>query len=185
MDTPQGWYQDPSEPTLLRWWDGTKWTSHTAPNQQYAPQPMTQTALPYGYSQTMSHESSPSSNGFVKAGSIIQIVSSALGFMLGVIMLLLGNEAEEMFPGVGLDAAIKVLGIVTATISVLVLVLGIMAFRGRKWAIVTSLVLYGLVFIQDAVPAVSSGNPADLIGAFPVLTVVTFVLLFVGLRKLD
>lgn len=100
-------------------------------------------------------------------------------------MLLLGNEAEEMFPGVGLDVAMKVLGVVTATISVLVLVLGIMAFRGRRWAIITSLVLYALAFTQNAMSAVSSGEFTDLISALPVLTVVTFVLLFVGLKKLD
>lgn len=31
-DTPQaGWYPDPSDPSLQRYWDGTKWTEHTAP----------------------------------------------------------------------------------------------------------------------------------------------------------
>ncbi len=27
------WYPDPSNPGLLRYWDGTQWTSHTAPAQ--------------------------------------------------------------------------------------------------------------------------------------------------------
>jgi Protein of unknown function (DUF2510) len=36
MDAPQrpptaGWYHDPQAPTLLRWWDGGQWTSHTRP----------------------------------------------------------------------------------------------------------------------------------------------------------
>lgn len=26
-----GWYADPSAPTQLRWWDGTKWTDQTQP----------------------------------------------------------------------------------------------------------------------------------------------------------
>lgn len=26
-----GWYHDPSDPALLRWWDGTQWTSNAAP----------------------------------------------------------------------------------------------------------------------------------------------------------
>lgn len=30
-NTPQGWYTDPHQPTQQRWWDGTQWTSHTAP----------------------------------------------------------------------------------------------------------------------------------------------------------
>jgi hypothetical protein len=27
---PAGWYQDPNDPTLLRYWAGTAWTTHTA-----------------------------------------------------------------------------------------------------------------------------------------------------------
>lgn len=29
--TPPGWYPDPNNATLQRWWDGTTWTEHTAP----------------------------------------------------------------------------------------------------------------------------------------------------------
>lgn len=50
---PSGWYDDPSNPDLLRYWDGVTWTSHTAPKksptasqstigqQQQQPQPPT------------------------------------------------------------------------------------------------------------------------------------------------
>jgi hypothetical protein len=31
MATPQGWYADPNDPTIVRWWDGQQWTSHTHP----------------------------------------------------------------------------------------------------------------------------------------------------------
>ncbi|MBV9792682.1 MAG: DUF2510 domain-containing protein [Actinobacteria bacterium] len=42
---PPGWYEDPvQQGTLLRWWDGTQWTVHTAPMVQ-APAPA-QPALP-------------------------------------------------------------------------------------------------------------------------------------------
>lgn len=27
----QGWYQDPRDPSLVRWWDGAGWTGHTQP----------------------------------------------------------------------------------------------------------------------------------------------------------
>lgn len=30
---PPGWYQDPQNPALQRWWDGHQWTSHTHPPQ--------------------------------------------------------------------------------------------------------------------------------------------------------
>jgi len=31
MTQPADWYADPSDPSLLRYWDGTAWTGHTAP----------------------------------------------------------------------------------------------------------------------------------------------------------
>lgn len=31
MTTPPGWYPDPGAPAQLRWWDGSRWTPHTAP----------------------------------------------------------------------------------------------------------------------------------------------------------
>jgi len=36
---PAGWYVDPSNPGLVRWWDGSQWTAHTspAPHQQASP----------------------------------------------------------------------------------------------------------------------------------------------------
>ena len=30
-ETPQGWYADPNQPAQQRWWDGARWTEHTAP----------------------------------------------------------------------------------------------------------------------------------------------------------
>jgi len=31
---PAGWYTDPNNSFLYRWWDGTAWTEHTAPAGQ-------------------------------------------------------------------------------------------------------------------------------------------------------
>ena len=30
---PSGWYDDPSNPDMLRYWDGVTWTNHTAPRK--------------------------------------------------------------------------------------------------------------------------------------------------------
>lgn len=30
---PSGWYDDPSNPEMLRYWDGVMWTNHTAPKK--------------------------------------------------------------------------------------------------------------------------------------------------------
>src|SRR4051812_30717449 len=30
---PSGWYDDPSNPEMLRYWDGVMWSSHTTPKK--------------------------------------------------------------------------------------------------------------------------------------------------------
>ena len=53
MTNPQaGWYSDPSNPSQLRWWDGTQWTNNTqvaqGATQASAPQrPVTTTSSSY------------------------------------------------------------------------------------------------------------------------------------------
>ncbi|WP_244930831.1 DUF4041 domain-containing protein [Nocardioides sp. W7] len=37
MATPQGWYDDPQDQSIIRWWDGQQWTSHTKPKAQATP----------------------------------------------------------------------------------------------------------------------------------------------------
>jgi uncharacterized RDD family membrane protein YckC len=32
-EQPSGWYDDPTDPELLRYWDGVTWTTHTAPKK--------------------------------------------------------------------------------------------------------------------------------------------------------
>ncbi len=41
--TPAGWYSDPGGSGQLRWWDGTAWSAHLAPQPSPAPSPV---ALP-------------------------------------------------------------------------------------------------------------------------------------------
>jgi len=33
------WYDDPNDPTLLRWWDGSEWTDHVVPREAAEPEP--------------------------------------------------------------------------------------------------------------------------------------------------
>lgn len=45
MSVPAGWYTDPQEASLVRYWDGLRWTDHVQPAQPQQPvQP--QTAVP-------------------------------------------------------------------------------------------------------------------------------------------
>lgn len=38
--TPAGWYPDPEQPTLIRYWDGMAWTDHRAAGGLVAAQPV-------------------------------------------------------------------------------------------------------------------------------------------------
>lgn len=42
---PAGWYDDPSSPAAMRWWDGTRWTEHR--QHKGAPAPAVMLADPY------------------------------------------------------------------------------------------------------------------------------------------
>ena len=35
--TPAGWYPDPGNPTVMRWFDGAQWTSHVQATNQPPP----------------------------------------------------------------------------------------------------------------------------------------------------
>ncbi|SRR6266508_2381231 len=45
--TPAGWYPDTQNPQFQRYWDGSQWTSHTAPAAQPGLAPAAQTLNPY------------------------------------------------------------------------------------------------------------------------------------------
>ena len=44
---PSGWYDDPSNPDMLRYWDGVTWTNHTAPKKSPTA-PQSTIGRPYG-----------------------------------------------------------------------------------------------------------------------------------------
>ena len=34
-----GWYDDPQDPRMVRWWNGLGWTTHVEPKPERAPEP--------------------------------------------------------------------------------------------------------------------------------------------------
>jgi len=66
MSQPAGWYDDPQEPDLLRYWDGTQWTTHTSPRHRPQAGPA---AGDYGSSQAYGGQAYSQAGGAERPGA--------------------------------------------------------------------------------------------------------------------
>ncbi len=89
---PANWYADPSDPAMMRYWDGTAWTDHTQAKPQPAPHPTPQLALqptPQQAFQPLAPAPSPLEQGYDEIGG--RAITPAYG--------------QVMTPGVAPDAS--------------------------------------------------------------------------------
>src|SRR5664280_2094068 len=62
MTQPSGWYDDPQDPSQLRYWDGVVWTSHVSPRVSPTVEQST-IGMPYGVIPASARPQSPGSQG--------------------------------------------------------------------------------------------------------------------------
>jgi uncharacterized RDD family membrane protein YckC len=62
MTQPSGWYDDPQDPSQLRYWDGVVWTSHISPKVSPTVEQST-IGMPYGVIPASARPQSPGSHG--------------------------------------------------------------------------------------------------------------------------
>jgi len=62
MTQPSGWYDDPQDPSQLRYWDGVSWSSHVTPKVSPTVQDST-IGMPYGVTPAASRPEAPGSHG--------------------------------------------------------------------------------------------------------------------------
>ena len=62
MTQPSGWYDDPQDPSQLRYWDGVVWSSHVTPRVSPTVEQST-IGMPYGVSPASARPQSPGSQG--------------------------------------------------------------------------------------------------------------------------
>jgi hypothetical protein len=74
---PAAWYPDPKNPALVRFWDGQRWTEHTAPGAQ--PQAAAPAVAFYGPRTVMSSDKEAKT---VQASFAWLIAILTLGYML-------------------------------------------------------------------------------------------------------
>ena len=62
MTQPSGWYDDPQDPSQLRYWDGVSWSSHVTPKVSPTVQD-SNIGMPYGVAPAAERPQSPGSRG--------------------------------------------------------------------------------------------------------------------------
>lgn len=62
MTQPSGWYDDPQDPTQLRYWDGVVWSSHVSPKVSPTVEKST-IGMPFGVAPASSRPQAPGSGG--------------------------------------------------------------------------------------------------------------------------
>ena len=62
MTQPSGWYDDPQDPSQLRYWDGVIWSSHVTPKVSPTVQDST-IGMPYGVAPAAARPQTPGSHG--------------------------------------------------------------------------------------------------------------------------
>ena len=62
MTQPSGWYDDPQDPSQLRYWDGVSWSSHVTPKVSPTAQDST-IGMPYGVAPAAERPQGPGSQG--------------------------------------------------------------------------------------------------------------------------
>ncbi|MDI9933151.1 DUF2510 domain-containing protein [Rhodococcus sp. IEGM 1354] len=80
---PPGWHPDPSEPGLIRYWDGTQWTEHTQP----ATGPTAEEAAPIGATDP----GQPARAGVPRAVKIVGGIVAAC-VVMGVLAAVFGDD---------------------------------------------------------------------------------------------
>jgi hypothetical protein len=80
---PPGWHPDPSEPGLIRYWDGTQWTEHTQP----ATEPTAEEPAPTGAAEP----DQPDRAGVPRAVKIIGGIVAAF-VVIGVLAAIFGED---------------------------------------------------------------------------------------------
>lgn len=136
---PAGWYPDRSGE--LRYWDGTAWTQHTAPDPVRPPQPVTETVYATGNGNTYAAASyqagypGTGTNGVGTAGfvlALIALLGSWIPFVgwvvwfLGLVLSFIGVFKQPR--------GLAVAGLVISLIGVIILILFATVLAGLLFA---------------------------------------------------
>ena len=116
QQAPANWYPDPSDSSLQRYWDGARWTEHTAPYQSEQVQPQAET--PWSGPQ-------PRDNRLLVAGWIagglallVSLGGGPIGFLIALLAAVFGVRLLRQGEGRRQGFAILALAVVAVILSI-------------------------------------------------------------------
>jgi len=122
---PPGWYADPTQPGVQRYWDGQAWTQHVSTPS--APPMPTAPGYPpaYGYG----YPPQPQTSTYAILALVFAFVFSPLGIVFGVMGRKEIDQSGGMKTGRGLATAGMWIGIVSMVLVALyfILIIGLIA----------------------------------------------------------
>ncbi len=137
---PPNWYPDNADSALQRWWDGERWTTHTAPRAAFAPGASLAPsgAGQYAYSNPVitAGKNSIATRAFVY--SLIGLVINPLGMMsigaivLGIRGLRRAPQYAAEYDRHGLAIAAIVIGVIGGILTIFWIVSAISVYAARN-----------------------------------------------------
>src|SRR5687767_1276364 len=89
-----GWYPDPSDPTMQRWWDGAGWTDHAQPATPAGPAAL-QPGMAAAANLQGGYRAAPTTSGMAIAALVCAFVVPIVGFFLGIASLVSINRSQK------------------------------------------------------------------------------------------
>lgn len=122
-----GWYDDPADPTMARYWDGEQWSSRTRPKDAAGTSSVSYDAPAYSTEPSYSYATQPSggTNGLAIASMVCGIlffcggITSILAVVFGHISLSQLGKPGNNQSGRGMAIAGLVLGYIGIVLAVL------------------------------------------------------------------
>ena len=114
-----GWYPDPEQPSLVRYWDGERWSPHTAP----APAHAIGVTVP----------AAPTTNGMAIASLVCGVASFAVCGITAVLGIVFGHIARRQLRASGgreTGEGLALAGLIVSYAVVALVVLGIVVVLG-------------------------------------------------------
>ncbi len=120
QQAPANWYPDPSDSSLQRYWDGARWTEHTAPYQSEQVQPQAAQTPGPGWSGPQPRDNRLVVAGWIAGGLalLVSLGGGPIGFLIALLAAVFGVRLLRQGEGRRQGFAILALAVVAVILSI-------------------------------------------------------------------